>query len=466
MNTRESDFWNERAGPRIAPEYFGDIVATAADMALLVAPSGRIISVTTNPLNSGLGRIDHWEGRPIAEFLAPDSIAKVERQLTATLDGAANGSEAIEVNHADGALWDFPVRYTFHRTGREGRVLMLGRDMRPLAELQQRLVRAQLALEKDYVSERIYETRYRVILDSVRDPLALVDATTGRVLDLNAPAARLLGGNRDELTGSAFTQAFEGRRRAEFIETLTAAGSRDEPEGLHVALRQGERAVTLIPRLFRNAGERVILCRFEPHGEAEFATGTPHAARDAFFDTAAEGIVFTDAAGTVTEANDAFLTMTDLDTVGQLRGKPFADFLARGSIDLKVLLDPDGPSSFATRIVTAFGSQRAVEVTVATLPDDGRAFVLRDAARAGVGEDETPGPLNARGLEDATAQVGSVPLRDIIAAMTDVIEKQCIEAAVDLTNNNRVAAAEMLGLSRQSLYVKLRKYGLLQRDEL
>ena len=31
----------------------------------------------------------------------------------------------------------------------------------------------------------------------------------------------------------------------------------------------------------------------------------------------------------------------------------------------------------------------------------------------------------------------------------------CIETAVELTRNNRVAAAEMLGLSRQSLYVKL-----------
>ena len=40
----------------------------------------------------------------------------------------------------------------------------------------------------------------------------------------------------------------------------------------------------------------------------------------------------------------------------------------------------------------------------------------------------------------------------------------CIETAVALTMNNRVAAAEMLGLSRQSLYVKLRKFDLLIRE--
>ena len=41
------------------------------------------------------------------------------------------------------------------------------------------------------------------------------------------------------------------------------------------------------------------------------------------------------------------------------------------------------------------------------------------------------------------------------------LEKMCIETAIGMTSNNRVAAAEMLGLSRQSLYVKLRKYNLV-----
>jgi DNA-binding NtrC family response regulator len=36
----------------------------------------------------------------------------------------------------------------------------------------------------------------------------------------------------------------------------------------------------------------------------------------------------------------------------------------------------------------------------------------------------------------------------------------CIEAALELTGDNRSSAAEMLGLSRQSLYVKLRRFGI------
>jgi DNA-binding NtrC family response regulator len=57
-------------------------------------------------------------------------------------------------------------------------------------------------------------------------------------------------------------------------------------------------------------------------------------------------------------------------------------------------------------------------------------------------------------VRNLTEMVGSATLKDIVAETTDVVEKMCIETAVDLTRNNRVAAAEMLGLSRQSLYVK------------
>jgi DNA-binding NtrC family response regulator len=41
----------------------------------------------------------------------------------------------------------------------------------------------------------------------------------------------------------------------------------------------------------------------------------------------------------------------------------------------------------------------------------------------------------------------------------------CIEAALELTHNNRASAAEMLGLSRQSLYVKLRRFGILSDND-
>lgn len=59
--------------------------------------------------------------------------------------------------------------------------------------------------------------------------------------------------------------------------------------------------------------------------------------------------------------------------------------------------------------------------------------------------------------------LGRVPLREIVRGTTDRIERYCIAAALELTRGNRASAAAMLGLSRQSLYVKLRRFGMADR---
>jgi DNA-binding protein Fis len=51
-------------------------------------------------------------------------------------------------------------------------------------------------------------------------------------------------------------------------------------------------------------------------------------------------------------------------------------------------------------------------------------------------------------------------MKDIVSETTDLIEHLCIETALQMTQDNRALAAQLLGLSRQSLYVKLRRYGL------
>ena len=63
-------------------------------------------------------------------------------------------------------------------------------------------------------------------------------------------------------------------------------------------------------------------------------------------------------------------------------------------------------------------------------------------------------------MEHFTELVGRVPLKNLVRETTDLIERLCIEAALDLTGDNRASAAEMLGLSRQGFYAKLRRYGL------
>ncbi|MEM7676903.1 MAG: helix-turn-helix domain-containing protein, partial [Myxococcota bacterium] len=83
-----------------------------------------------------------------------------------------------------------------------------------------------------------------------------------------------------------------------------------------------------------------------------------------------------------------------------------------------------------------------------------RAIPRRHSTESTVGS-ELP-----QSVEQLTGLVGRVPLKEIVRETTDVIERLCIEAALEVSGDNRASAAQMLGLSRQSLYAKLRRYGL------
>jgi DNA-binding NtrC family response regulator len=48
----------------------------------------------------------------------------------------------------------------------------------------------------------------------------------------------------------------------------------------------------------------------------------------------------------------------------------------------------------------------------------------------------------------------------MVRESADIIEKLCIEAALKRSGDNRASAAQMLGLSRQSFYAKMRRHGL------
>jgi DNA-binding NtrC family response regulator len=109
-----------------------------------------------------------------------------------------------------------------------------------------------------------------------------------------------------------------------------------------------------------------------------------------------------------------------------------------------------------------------VEVSAVYLsrPEPMYAFFVRDMDRrmqaaSGASTAAVPHPF-----AELSQLVGRRPIKDIVGETVDTIERMCIEAALELTHNNRASAAEMLGLSRQSLYVKLRRFGILSDTEV
>ncbi|MEM9725784.1 MAG: transcriptional regulator PpsR [Pseudomonadota bacterium] len=498
MTRHDAEFESSTAGAASKgadADQLSEILSAACDIWLSITPSGEIRALGVNPETKSLGCLDHWTGRDLREFLTEESVPKFEARLSATLAegdvkvGKSKGSaekgkkgaqtrrasppavaprQTVELNHVDNANWEFPIRYVFRRSGVTDEVLLLGRDLRPIAEVQQQLVRAQLSLEKDYEKHRGYETRFRVLLERTRDSFVLV-APGGRIITLNASAAQLLGGDVTGLSGSAFSQAFEDQPRAAFLETLRRCAASDNDQSVAARTRRSRRPTHVYPTIFRSAGEVLLLCRIDAADKARPASEEVRDHLHELFLTGVEAIVFTDARGVIRHMNEAFLALGDLPLASDAKDKPLSEFLARGDVDLKVLLDNAARHGkmrlYSTKVKSAFGAETAVEISAVHFGERAEpvcAFVIRDASRSDAARDIGVGDDAARNVMEL---VGSAPLRELVAATTDVVEKLCIETAIDLTRNNRVAAAEMLGLSRQSLYVKLRKYGLFNKND-
>lgn len=443
-----------------------DLVGAASDLTLVVGSDLTVETVVANP-QSGLAVLAvGWEGRPLQSLFAEESWAKLGPRLRQPDEGPS-----LELNHSGPVQYDFPVRYVLRRWPGSDRLLMMGRDLRPLAEVQQQLVLAHRAIGRDHEAQRELETRYRVLMEENSFPLLIVSETTGRIVDLNSSAARLLGAPRNDLLNAPVAQEFDGRRRGELIESLARNATGDAGGVLDLNVRRTSQRVKLSAKMFRAARDRLLLCRIGLSDSAQSQESDRSVMLQSLFEMGTDAIVFLDGAGVIKAANEAFLHLTDSHSQSVVVDRAFSDFLSRGAVDLKVLLDNvkrvGHLRHYRTRLNTDYMGEVSVELSATMLQDRGKPLVAI-VARDSVVSDSIIWPATAgtdnEGLRNVMRLVGYSTLKEIVDETTEIIEKMCIEAALEMSGNNRAAAAELLRLSRQSLYVKLRKFGILNKE--
>jgi transcriptional regulator PpsR len=185
-----------------------------------------------------------------------------------------------------------------------------------------------------------------------------------------------------------------------------------------------------------------------------------------------DGFVVTDHDGVIIAANEAFLEMTQLRGESQALGNALDRWLGRPGVDLGVLLNNlrqyGSVRLFTTTLRDEFGAESEVEISAGSVMNGGEAcygFAVRGISRR-VAAQAAPPRAFPKSLEQIIELIGRVSLKDLVREATDVIERLSIEAALTMTGDNRASAAEMLGVSRQSLYVKMRRYGLLEAETI
>jgi transcriptional regulator PpsR len=444
------------------------VMAASSDVAMVIDRDGIIRDVAVSTSDALLDGFNDIIERRWVDTVTSESRRKVEELLR---DAAGSRDTRWREVNQQSPRGSIPFRYVALGAGHEGRVIALGRDMRGVAVLQQRLLQAQQSMERDYVRLRQAESRYRVLFQIASEAVLIVDQANKKIVEANPAAADLLGGVASAMVGQSFVKLFHPEARDAALALLGDSNPAAKSEPIRIRLADGRDDCTASASVFRQDGIAHVLVRF-----SALKPDMPIAEDDSklkllrVLNRIPDAFVVTDEALNIIDTNLAFLELSQLASTEAARGQPLSRFIGRPGVDFTVLManlrEHGWVRNFGTVMNTLFGAQEGVELSAVSVREGLESylgFVIRPLKREQVGPAEQRREL-PRTAEQLTQLVGRVSLREIVSETTDVIERMCIEAALNLTSNNRASAAELLGLSRQSLYSKLNRYGLAGPD--
>ena len=442
------------------------LIATASDIALIVDSDGTIrdIAFQSEELSADLDTSATWVGTPLLSTVVADSRPKVTHLLA---DAALHNARPKwrHLNHATSDGRSVPVLYCAVQVGQKGRMVAFGRDLRAMSALQQRLMMAQESIERDYSRMREVETRYRLLFQMSSEAVVILDTVRHRVVEANPAARALFGARPDQTSGQALGEIFAADTLESVQAHLAAIRADGRAEEFPARLARGNTGVMVAASLFRQENSTLFLVRISAAVEG---ASVPDVKRKLLklVESAPDGFVVTDNAGNILTANGAFLEMAGLANEDLARGESLDRWIGTSGVELDVLItnlrQRGSVRFFTTTVHTDDGAAAQVEISAVAIGNGGApsfGFAIRNIGPRLQVESRAARAL-PRSIEQLTELIGRVSLKELVRESTDVIEKLCIEAALELTGDNRASAAEMLGLSRQSLYVKLRRYGL------
>jgi transcriptional regulator PpsR len=299
------------------------LVSAAADVTLVVDEEGVIhdIAIANDDLARDLEGQAPWLGRAWADTVAEDSRPKVAELLRDLRAGAP--TRWRHVNHVTSSGEHVPIMVSAIRIAGGPRAIVFGRDLRPISTLQQRLVEAQASMERDYSRLRQAETRYRLLFQTATEPVLIVEAATGRVVEANPAAVGMLGQTGRRPVGAPLLDLFEPASRDAVEMMLASVRATGRGDDVTARTAAGQRDVVVSATLFRQDGTTLFLLRLL-HTLAEgtaVVLPKPKSKLLKLIDSVPDAFVVTDNDGRVITANAAFLEMTQLAAEEQARGE-------------------------------------------------------------------------------------------------------------------------------------------------
>lgn len=430
----------------------------AGDFMLAVDENKIIRDIAVNVRDHAFA--NQWIGQKWSETVTVESRPKIEQLLD---PDHPQKNIWRQVNHLhDGE--DVPVNYKVIKPQNSNWHIAIGRDLRSVSVLQQRLLKTQQSMERDYLHLRQTETRYRLLFDNISYPVLIADADSLDIQQANRACHSLMSAAPGSLEGKGLLSLVERAFRDDVIAYIGAMSVNSATSPVSVRLIDRSGYVKIAASAFRQSGKQYWLVNIDdglhevPSKQSDqYVLDVVEKMPDAF--------VLADEKQSIIVANRAFAELVQAGSVEQLLGVSLNRFIGRPDVDIgllkKQLKDHQNVRNFSSVVNDLNGGEEPVEISAIMIEREQPLFgySVRSIGRR---ERDLPqsGGNYPRSVEQLTELVGRKPLKEIVRESTDLIERMCIEAALVHTADNRASAAEILGLSRQSLYSKLHRHGL------
>lgn len=414
-------------------------------------------------------KLDSWLGKPWSETVTDEGGDAVERMISDARAGGVSGFRQIVQRFPSGRA--LPFEYTTLVLGGRAGLMAIGKNLQAVTDLEARLVAAQQAMERDYWKLREVETRYRQLFEASTEAVLLLRETNLRIVEANPAAIAAMGLSTQDpgsVVGREFLSDLSAQGRTAFIELLAAAREHGKSPGIVVQLGPGRKSWLVRASLMISEPGPVILLQLTPALQPSNAAGHVTAvATEALIERSPDGFVVVDRDGVICRSNESFLDMIELGSRDAALGKRIGQWLSKPGADWPVLCETvvrhKKVRRFATLLHGQLGTEREVEISAVGNVDDGPmhiGLVIRD-----LGSSRTQHPaslIGALDIESGVELLEGSSLKALVDSTVENFEKHYLSSALRATSGNKRAAADLLGLSRQSLYAKLNRYGLIE----
>jgi transcriptional regulator PpsR len=400
--------------------------------------------------------IDAWQGRSWTDTINAEINPQILKMIEDMRRKGASSCFQVKQRLPSGR--ELPLEYTAVSLGKELGFIAIGKNLQAISDLQARLQMAQQEREREHWRFREIETRYKTLFDASTEPAVVVRVTNLRVVEANAAATKSLG----LLPGPEFFPDMPARDRKSFDAMLAKVREQERAPGIALRLSSNDGLWSLRASLMSTDAGAFYLFQMTPLGAAQVLQQTlATVSSDGIIQRLPDGFVIIDREGVVQRANHTFLDLVQIGAESAVAGEKIERWLSHPGAGIALILNlvrqHGGVRLLTTMIYGDLGSNTQVEISAVGDKADQPAYfglLLRDVTTR---------------LADGRNQAGSGPLEvyaegfsleQLVSASTEAIERKAIIAALDLCKGNITNAAKRLGLSRQSLHSKLKKYVL------